>query len=100
MRRIYPPYRSGQNGRSRSKPEPERNIPAAFFSLIVGGIFAVAMAEPKWLTIHGGKCNNQPIGLYKIFGVGRYTSQTTLKGLGYQFNSSSIFEWRALWKKV
>ena len=85
MPRMYPPYsldsRSVQNRRNGRKPEPERNIPAAFFSLVVGGIFAVAMAEPKWLTIHGGKCNDMAIGLYKLFGVGRYSSPTALKGI-------------------
>ena len=85
MRNLYPPYslhtRGRRHGRNASKPEPERNIPAAFFSLVVSGIFAVAMAEPKWMKIHGGKCNNMAIGLYKIFGVGRYSSPANLKGI-------------------
>ena len=84
MRNFYSPYslhgRSRRHRRNGGKPEPERNIPAAFFSLVVGGIYAVAMAEPKWLKIHGGKCNKMAIGLYKIFGSGRYTSQKSLQG--------------------
>ena len=84
MRNLYTPYslhtRSRRHTRNGGKPEPERNIPAAFFSLVVGGIYAVAMAEPKWLKINGGKCNNMAIGLYKLFGVGRHTSPTSLEG--------------------
>ena len=73
--------RRNRGRQNRGKPEPERNIPAAFFSLVVGGIFAVAMAEPNWLSISGGKCNRQHIGLYKIFGVGsQHHSEKTLKG--------------------
>eukprot|EP00794_Sanderia_malayensis_P005351 gene5351-6022_t len=75
MRRAYMPYRSRRHRQNLGKPEPERNIPAAFFSLVIGGIFAVAMAEPNWLKIKGGKCDGQYIGLYKIFGVGHHSDQ-------------------------
>ena len=35
----------------------------------------MAMAEPNWLTIKGGKCDNQHIGLYQIFGVGHHSAK-------------------------
>ena len=69
--------RSGR--RPFGKPESERNVPAAFFSLLVGGLFAVALAEPNWLSIKGGKCNGHHLGLYKIFGVGGH-SEKELEG--------------------
>lgn len=88
MRRAYLPYslNSRQNGRrNHRKPESDRNIPAAFFSLVVSGIFAVAMAEPNWLTIKGGKCDKQHIGLYQIFGVGHHTAKEMQgKGLDWK----------------
>ena len=35
----------------------------------------MAMAEPNWLTIKGGKCDKQHIGLYQIFGVGHHSAK-------------------------
>ena len=75
MGSYYRNSRSRNHRRNNGKPEPERNIPAAFFSLVVGGIFAVAMAEPIWLSINGGKCDGHHIGLYKMFGVGHHTEK-------------------------
>ena len=55
--------------RRHGKPEYHRNIPSAFFGLVVTGLFAVIMAEPNWFHLDGGVCTGKHVGLYTIFGV-------------------------------
>lgn len=94
MGSYYRNSRSRNHRRNNGKPEPERNIPAAFFSLVVGGIFAVAMAEPNWLSINGGKCDGHHIGLYKMFGVGHHTEKELEDK--YCMNNKVLLELKAI----
>ncbi|XP_057306771.1 transmembrane protein 127-like isoform X2 [Hydractinia symbiolongicarpus] len=55
--------------RRHGKPEFRRNIPSAFFGLIVTGLYAVTMAEPNWFQLEGGECTGKHLGLYTIFGM-------------------------------
>jgi len=69
--RTHLPYslHSRRHRRRHGKPEYRRNIPSAFFGLVVTGLFAVTMAEPNWFHLSGGICTGKHIGLYTIFGV-------------------------------
>jgi len=49
------------------KPEGGRNLMSAFFSLVVTGLFFVAMAEPNWFKMTGLHCRGH-LGMYPIFG--------------------------------
>ena len=55
--------------RGHAKPETHRNMAAAFFGLVVTGLFAVAMAEPNWFRLMGGHCSGKHLGMYPIFGL-------------------------------
>lgn len=61
--------RSGRSRRQNGKPDNERNIPSAFFGLVVTGLYAITMAEPNWFNLDGGICSGRHIGLYTIFGM-------------------------------
>lgn len=61
--------RRGRRRRRNGKPNTERNIPSAFFGLVVTGLYAITMAEPNWFELDGGVCTGRHIGLYTIFGM-------------------------------
>jgi len=61
--------RRGRSRRRHGKPETNRNIPSAFFGLVVTGLYAITMAEPNWFELDGGICSGRHIGLYTIFGM-------------------------------
>ena len=61
--------RHHRHRRRYGKPDNPRNIPSAFFGLVVTGLYAVTMAEPNWFELHGGECSGKHIGLYTIFGM-------------------------------
>lgn len=64
-------FHSRANGRHRrryGKPDTRRNIPSAFFGLVVTGLYAITMAEPNWFKLNGGTCSGRRLGLYTIFG--------------------------------
>jgi len=61
--------RSSRRRRRHGKPDSKRNIPAAFFGLVVTGLYAITMAEPNWFELDGGICTGRHIGLYTIFGM-------------------------------
>lgn len=69
---TYFPYvlpSQAQRRHRHGKPDSQRNIPAAFFGLIVTGLFAVTLAEPNWFRLSGGECAGKHLGLYTIFGL-------------------------------
>ena len=51
----------------------KRNIPSAFFGLIVTGLYAITMAEPNWFQLDGGVCSGKRLGLYTIFEINTHT---------------------------
>lgn len=69
--------RSGRHRRSHGKPDNRRNIPSAFFGLVVTGLYAITMAEPNWFQLSGGVCSGKHLGLYTIFGL----NVDTLRGM-------------------
>ena len=80
-------FQSRRHRRRHGKPDNHRNIPSAFFGLVVTGLFAVTMAEPNWFRLQGGVCTGKHLGLYTIFGM----DVEHLKGK-YNTNNSAMIK--------
>ena len=96
--RPHFPY-SLQTRRSRrhhGKPEYHRNIPSAFFGLVVAGLFAVTIAEPNWFHLDGGLCTGRHVGLYTIFGA----DDQHLKGIKLVMRSKLLLSKISSYKSV
>ena len=62
----HPQQQHGRHTEGATKPEGQ-NMIAAFFGLVVTGLFSVALAEPNWFQLNGVMCRGH-LGMYPIFG--------------------------------
>ena len=68
--------------------ERERNFFAAACSMVVIVILCTALAEPKWISMRGGGCNLDHLGVYQFFSSG--VSDNTPTRPVYHYSASSI----------